>query len=101
MAADPTERYEIYGIVSAELGVFGMLLNDRIGGQDNWNVVYEPWIASGMPEDQPQLVYEEGELLFSYVYGQDEEGASLVSRKIVDCGYDTGHMELRSASGES
>lgn len=95
MAVDSTERYEIYGMISEELGTYGMLLNDRIGGEDNWNLIYESWIYTGIAADKPTLTYEDGELIFTYVYGQDMNGMSLTRSYKLDCGYDTGHMEFR------
>ena len=42
MASDETGRFEIYGIMSAKYGTYGLLLNDWIGGQENWNFAYVP-----------------------------------------------------------
>ena len=95
MAVDPTKRYEIYGVMSPELGTCGMLLNDRINGEANCNYVYEFWLYTGSPADEPTLSYEDEQLVFTYVYGQDENGKSLTRSYIVDCGYNTGHMEFK------
>lgn len=94
MAVDSTGEYEIYGISSAEYGDYGMLLNDIIAGEDNWNYVYEPWFYTGAPNDQPTLEWtDDGELIFSYIC-KDENGEETWYHRVVDCGYDTGHMEL-------
>lgn len=95
MAVDETKRYEIYGIMSAELGTYGMLFNDRIGGTDNWNLVYEPWLYTGASADQPALSYETEQLIFTYASGRAENGKAVLQSVAVDCGYDTGHMEIR------
>ena len=98
MAVDSTGEYEVYGIISAEYGAYGMLLNDIIDGEDNWNYVYEPWSYTGAPGDQTALEWTSGgELVFSYVY-VNEDGKEMRHYRIVDCGYDTGHMELLPAA---
>lgn len=43
MANDETGEYEVYGIMSAEYGAFGLLLNDKKEGEDHWNFAYVPW----------------------------------------------------------
>lgn len=94
MAVDSTGEFEVYGISSAEYGDYGMLLNDIIDGEDNWNYVYEPWFYTGAPNDQPTLEWtDDGELIFSYIC-KDENGEETWYHRVVDCGYDTGHMEL-------
>ena len=50
MANDETGEYEVYGIMSAEYGAFGLLLNDKKEGEDNWNFAYVPWFYSGAPD---------------------------------------------------
>lgn len=94
MAADSTGEFEVYGISSAEYGDYGMLLNDIIDGEDNWNYAYEPWFYTGAPNDQPTLEWtDDGELIFSYIC-KDENGEETWYHRVVNCGYDTGHMEL-------
>ena len=94
MATDSTGEYEVYGIISAKLRSYGMILNNIIDGNDNWNYVYEPWEYTGAPNDEPVLWWTaDGKLMFSYVYA-NESGSSLWNHCIVDCGYETGHMEL-------
>ena len=94
MAVDSTGEFEVYGISSAEYGDYGMLLNDIIDGEDNWNYVYEPWFYTGAPNDQPTLEWtDDGELIFSYIC-KDDNGEETWYHRVVDCGYDTGHMEL-------
>lgn len=95
MANDETGEYEVYGIMSAEYGAFGLLLNDKIDGEDNWNFAYVPWFYSGAPDDQPVLEQtSDGKFLFTYVYAYDD--APLWRECILDCGYDTGDMELKT-----
>lgn len=100
MAVDSTKRYEIYGVISAQAGACGMILNDRIGGEDNWNKSYESWLYTGAPADEPTLSYEGEQLIFTFVYALDEQGNALTKSFTVDCGYDTGHVELVGGATE-
>lgn len=94
LAADDSGRYQIYGIVSRKYGNCGMLLNDRIGYRDNWNFEYLPWYYSGATSDEPTLESDtDGNFVFTYVY-KYEDGAPVWKEMTLDCGYDTGHMEL-------
>lgn len=94
LAADDSGRYQIYGIVSRKYGNCGMLLNDRIGYRDNWNFEYLPWYYSGAASDEPTLESDtDGNFVFTYVY-KYEDGAPVWKEMTLDCGYDTGHMEL-------
>ena len=103
MAADDSGRYEIYGIMSKKYGTYGMLLNDRVGGSENWNFVCEPWYYSGAPDEEPVLKWDSSgadkytfdKYVFSYVSAY-ENGAPVWCEKVLDCGYDTGHMEFMS-----
>ena len=95
MANDDTDEYEVYGIMSAEYGAFGLLLNDKKEGEDHWNFAYVPWFYSGAPDGQPVLEpTSDGKFLFTYVYAYDD--APLWRECILDCGYDTGYMELKT-----
>lgn len=96
MAADSTAEYEVYGIISPEYGTYGMILNDIIDGEDNWNYVYEPWNYSDDEANKPVLeTSADGKLTFSYPSSTDSGSTKKITR-IVDCGYQTGHMELTS-----
>lgn len=93
MASDETGRFEIYGIMSEKYGTYGLLLNDWIDGEQNWNFAYEPWLYSGAPSEQPILEPDgNGKYVFAYVYKYDD--VPWWKECILDCGYDTGHMEL-------
>lgn len=94
MASDETGRFEIYGIMSAKYGTYGLLLNDWTGGQENWNFAYVPWEYTGTPSGQPILESDgNGKYVFAYI-DQYEDGVPWWEECILDCGYDTGHMEL-------
>ena len=93
MASDGSGRFEIYGILSEKYGSYGLLLNDWIGGEQNWNFALVPWYYSGAPSDQPILESDgKGRYIFAYVYDYDD--VPLWHECVLDCGYDTGHMEL-------
>lgn len=94
MASDETGRFEIYGIMSAKYGTYGLLLNDWTGGQENWNFAYVPWEYTGTPSGQPILESDgNGKYVFAYI-DQYEDGVPWWKECVLDCGYDTGHMEL-------
>lgn len=94
LAEDETGEYAVYGIMSGEYGTCGLLLNDVIDGENNFNIEYTEWYYSGVPEEQPILETDmHGEYTISYVY-KYENGAPCWKKCILDCGYDTGHMEL-------
>lgn len=103
MAADDSGRYEIYGIMSKKYGTYGMLLNDWVGGSENWNFACVPWYYSGAPDEEPVLEWDSSgadkytfdKYVFSYVSAY-ENGAPVWCEKVLDCGYDTGHMEFMS-----
>ena len=93
MASDGSDRFEIYGILSEKYGSYGLLLNDWIGGEQNWNFALVPWYYSGNPSEQPILESDgKGRYIFAYVYDYDD--VPLWHECVLDCGYDTGHMEL-------
>lgn len=93
MASDGSGRFEIYGIMSEKYGSYGLLLNDWIGGEQNWNFALVPWYYSGAPSDQPILESDgKGRYIFAYVHDYDD--VPLWHECVLDCGYDTGHMQL-------
>ncbi len=93
MASDGSGRFEIYGILSEKYGSYGLLLNDWIGGEQNWNFALVPWYYSGNPSEQPILESDgKGRYIFAYVYDYDD--VPLWHECVLDCGYDTGHMQL-------
>lgn len=74
MAGDDTGRFEIYGIMSAKYGTCGLLLNDWIDGEQNWNFEFVPWYYSGAPSDQPILEPDgNGKYIFAYVYQYEDD----------------------------
>lgn len=98
MAVDETGRYEAYGIISQEYGDYGIVINDTIDGTDvNYNSFYLPWSYTGAPEDEPQFTWERDQLYFTYPREEIQPDGSTKIEHVtasVDCGYDTGHVEL-------
>ena len=55
MAEDPTGQYAAYGFLCGEYGRYGILLNDKLNGEDNWNYFYTPWAYTGVSESEPTM----------------------------------------------
>ena len=83
-------KYEAYGFVSAEYGKNGILMNNMIDGQDNWNFFEESWsYGDAMPTLEEKANYE---VLFTFT--QENDGKD-VKRSIYFDTYDTGTMGIR------
>ena len=55
MAEDPTGQYAAYGFLCGEYGSYGILLNDKLNGEDNWNYFYTPWVYTGSSDVEPTM----------------------------------------------
>lgn len=55
MAEDPTGQYAAYGFLCGEYGSYGILLNDKLNGEDNWNYFYTPWVYTGSSDVEPAM----------------------------------------------
>lgn len=55
MAEDPTGQYAAYGFLCGEYGNYGILLNDKLNGEDNWNYFYTPWAYTGSSDVEPAM----------------------------------------------
>lgn len=83
-------QYVTYGFVSPEYGRMGILLNNIINGEDNWNYLTESWTYDDtIPSLKEQGEYE---VLFSFPSNEDGKEAP---REIVFDTYDTGTMSER------
>jgi len=98
MSVDDTGRYKAYGIISQKYGDYGIVINDTIDGTDvNYNSFYLSWTYTGAPEDEPQFTWEGDQLYFTYPKEEIQPDGSTKVEHVtasVDCGYDTGHVEL-------
>ena len=86
-------QFTAYGFISPEFGKCGILLNNILDGQDNWNYLEEPWSYSS---DRPTLT-EQGkyEVLFTF---PQKNGAEEGTRELYFDTYDTGTMSLRDTT---
>lgn len=55
MAEDPTGQYAAYGFLCGEYGSYGILLNDKLNDEDNWNYFYTPWAYTGSSDVEPAM----------------------------------------------
>lgn len=98
MAVDDTGRYKAYGVISKEYGDYGIAINDTIDGTDvNYNSFYLSWTYTGTSDDEPQFDWEGDQLYFTYPKEEIQPDGSTKVEHVtvsVDCGYDTGHVEL-------
>lgn len=83
-------KYEAYGFISDEYGKNGILINNVIDGQDNWNFFEERWSYM----DSLSTLEEKGdyEVLFTFTQGNNGKD---VKRSIYFDTYDTGTMGIR------
>ncbi|MBR4573718.1 MAG: hypothetical protein IKO16_02300 [Lachnospiraceae bacterium] len=93
MAEENKGRYKAYGIISKEAGPYGIVLIDTIDWTEiNTNYVYEKWFYTGSSAGEPELKWDKSRLYFTYPV------PSIIGYKMktvmIDCGYDTGHMEF-------
>lgn len=93
MAEENKGRYKAYGIISKEAGPYGIVLIDTVDLTElNTNYVYEKWFYTGSSDGEPELKWDKSRLYFTYPV------PSIIGYKMktvmIDCGYDTGHMEF-------
>lgn len=83
-------KYTAYGFISAEYGKNGILINNVIDGQDNWNFFEEKWsYGDTLPTLEEKADYE---VLFTFT--QENDGKDY-KRSICFDTYDTGTMTIR------
>lgn len=83
-------KYEAYGFISAEYGKSGILINNKIDGQDNWNFFEESWSYG----DTPPTVEEKADYEVLFTFTQENNGKA-DKRSIFFDTYDTGTMTIR------
>ena len=93
MAEENKGRYKAYGIISKEAGPYGIVLIDTVDWTEvNTNYVYEKWFYTGNSDGEPELKWDKSRLYFTYPV------PSIIGYRMktvmIDCGYDTGHMEF-------
>lgn len=83
-------QYEAYGFISPEYGRTGILLNNIVNGEDNWNYLTESWsYGNETPALEEQGEYE---VLFSFTSNDDGKETP---REIFFDTYDTGTVSER------
>ena len=93
MAEENKGRYKAYGIISKEAGAYGIVLIDTVDWTEmNTNYVYEKWFYTGTSDGEPEMNWDKSRLYFTYPIPSGTE-YSLKTVQI-DCGYDSGHMEI-------
>lgn len=89
-------KYEAYGFISTEYGKNGLLINNVINDQDNWNFFEESWSCGDtLPEFEENGDYE---VIFTFTQGEEGE---YKERSIHFDTYDTGTMSIEGESPSS
>lgn len=83
-------KYEAYGFISTEYGKNGILINNKIDGQDNWNFFEESWSYG----DTPPTMEEKADYEVLFTFAQENNGKA-DKRSIYFDTYDTGTMSVR------
>jgi len=86
-------KYEAYGIISPEYGKRGILLNNIIDGEDNWNYFDSDWSYGKKP---PELI-ETGDYEVQFSYSREDESWS----ELYFDTYETGTMSVRVITQET
>lgn len=91
-----SRKYEAYGFISTEYGKNGLLINNVINDQDNWNFFEESWSCGDtLPEFEENGDYE---VIFTFTQGKEGE---YKERSIHFDTYDTGTMSIEGESPSS
>lgn len=83
-------KYEAYGFISAEYGKNGLLINNIIDGESNWNYFEENWSYG---EERPAFE-EKGDYEVAFTFTQEDNGVREARSLYFDT-YDTGTMSVR------
>lgn len=90
MCKSENGKYETYGFISTDYGMNGILINNIIDGESNWNYFEEDWSYSDVrPTLEEKSDYE---VIFTFM--QENNGANDM-RSIYFDTYDTGTMSIR------
>lgn len=90
LCQSPSGKYTAYGFISPEYGKKGILIDNIIEDESNWNYFEENWCYGDV---QPALE-ENGEYEVTFTFVQEENGNNHV-REICYDTYDTGTMSER------
>ena len=101
MAEDPTGQYAAYGFLCGEYGSYGILLNDRLNGEDNWNYFYTPWAYTGTSDSEPTMekAADGYSGTFTFPAPASDPGDSRIQVKTWNLqSYDTGTIEVEDVT---
>lgn len=108
MAEDPTGQYAAYGFLCGEYGSYGILLNDKLNGEDNWNYFYTPWAYTGTSDSEPTMEKAADGYSGAFTFpapASDPADSSIQVKTWKLQSYDTGTIEIedvtKSAENES
>lgn len=86
LCKSPSGRFEAYGFITSLYGTRGILINNIIEGQGNYNYFDQPWAYS---DDRPSL--EESEDFYQVTFTVCQEEGGEMNEILFDT-YDTGTM---------
>lgn len=101
MAEDPTGQYAAYGFLCGEYGNYGILLNNKLNGEDNWNYFYTPWAYTGTSDSEPTMekAADGYSGTFTFPAPASDPGDSRIQVKTWNLqSYDTGTIEVEDVT---
>jgi len=101
MAEDPTGQYAAYGFLCGEYGSYGILLNDKLNGEDNWNYFYTPWAYTGTSDSEPTMEKAADGYSGAFTFpapASDPADSSIQVKTWKLQSYDTGTIEIEDVT---
>lgn len=101
MAEDPTGQYAAYGFLCGEYGSYGILLNDKLNGEDNWNYFYTPWAYTGSSDVEPAMEKAADDYSGTFTFpapANDPVKSSIQIKTWKLQSYDTGTIEIEDVT---
>ena len=101
MAEDPTGQYAAYGFLCGEYGSYGILLNDKLNGEDNWNYFYTPWAYTGTSDSEPTMEKAADGYSGTFTFpapASDPADSSIQVKTWKLQSYDTGTIEIEDVT---
>lgn len=101
MAEDPTGQYAAYGFLCGEYGSYGVLLNDKLNGEDNWNYFYTPWAYTGTSDSEPTMEKAADGYSGTFTFpapASDPADSSIQVKTWKLQSYDTGTIEIEDVT---
>lgn len=101
MAEDPTGQYAAYGFLCGEYGSYGILLNDKLNGEDNWNYFYTPWAYTGVSDSEPTMEKAADGYSGTFTFpapASDPADSSIQVKTWKLQSYDTGTIEIEDVT---